>query len=234
MKDFKQERILFISDTHISHRNIIKYCGRPVDADAQMLTAFNPYYSAGIKRIIHIGDFGFFRDRRSALEAYDLMFGGFQGQTEVLLIRGNHDRKYVLKLPWTEIIPEMEQPYYFMWGGLRFKVQHRTFRDIPIRTTVGRWLRQKLADMWLTRADKKLRKRLKGYFFLREPVVSPDVDIAIHGHIHELGQRFVWANNTLIVNGCVEHWDYRPIPIEVIVKEYYARKEYSIRRRNKK
>jgi len=232
MRDFKEERILIISDTHIGHRNIIKYCGRPVDADEQIMTAFSSYQVQRdkVKRIIHVGDFGFFRDIRQASHAYGLMFGGM---VNPILIRGNHDRKHVLRLPWEEVVHTNQQPFHFMWGGLRFKIQHRPFRDIPIRTTVSRWLRQKVADLLLSRPDKRLRKKLKGFFFLREPAPPPDVDIAIHGHIHELGQRFVWANDTLVVNTCVEHWDYRPIPIEVLVKEYYARKDYMKPRRKK-
>lgn len=49
------------------------------------------------------------------------------------------------------------------------------------------------------------------------PMPVEDCDIYIHGHIHELGQQLTWSGRKLVVNACVEHWNYEPFTLGHIV-----------------
>lgn len=224
MEDLSGQRVLVISDTHINHRNIVKYCGRPTHADGMIIRNFQNAGQTDV--IIHVGDFGFFKRRDEAVRAYDNMIKK-PGHPDPILVRGNHDKKYVLKLPWERIVQVADQPFVFSYNGLIVAVQHRTFHDPLLRTTPGRWLRQRIADLFVSKKEKENRQ----HFFLSEQDPPADADIAIHGHIHELGHRFDWIGNTLVVNACVEHWDYQPFTMDLIVKEHRARKAYVSGRR---
>lgn len=225
MEDLSGKYVLVVSDTHIGHRNIIRYCGRPVDADERMFAAFQQAPSADC--VLHLGDFGMFRNREQAETAFQRLFDRHHNP---ILIEGNHDRKHrrVLQLPWSTIIHNIpskrQQPFYFTYNGLVFVAQHRPFQEFPRKTAPGRWLLQKVTDFLLDLEDRKLKKRL-GHF-LNYQDIPKGVQVCLHGHIHELGQRYGWVNDTLIVNCCVEHWSYQPTSLAEIEAEYYARKNY--------
>jgi calcineurin-like phosphoesterase family protein len=53
----------------------------------------------------------------------------------------------------------------------------------------------------------------------REAPVKPN-SLVIHGHIHEKGVPVRWHGTCMIVNACVEQWDYRPILLDDLVKLY--------------
>jgi calcineurin-like phosphoesterase family protein len=72
--------------------------------------------------------------------------------------------------------------------------------------------------------DLKSRRRLGS--FLNYQDVPKGIHVCLHGHTHEIGQRYDWINNTLIVNCCVEQWDYRPTSLRELEQEYYLRKDY--------
>ncbi|MFC1638981.1 phosphoesterase [Patescibacteria group bacterium] len=91
--------IWFISDTHFSHGNIIKYCSRPY-ADAQeMDEALIANWNAFVKpddAIYHLGDFAFWRQ---PLSAYTAVFDRLNGRKHLVL--GNHDDWRVMsRLGW--------------------------------------------------------------------------------------------------------------------------------------
>lgn len=77
------------SDTHYSHRNIIRYCSRPFDSieqhDDELIRRFNS--KVGPDDIVyHIGDFCL-GDARAATNVYRRLNG-----REIHLIKGNHDK----------------------------------------------------------------------------------------------------------------------------------------------
>jgi calcineurin-like phosphoesterase family protein len=72
--------------------------------------------------------------------------------------------------------------------------------------------------------DIKERGRLGS--FLHYQQVPEDAHIALHGHSHEIGQRYDWSDGTLLVNVCVEQFDYHPVSLVELEQEYYARKVY--------
>jgi calcineurin-like phosphoesterase family protein len=44
--------------------------------------------------------------------------------------------------------------------------------------------------------------------------------LVIHGHIHEKGVPIRWHGSCMIVNACVEQWDYKPILLDDLIKVY--------------
>lgn len=86
---FKSSEVVFISDTHFGHANIIKYCKRPfkypdtTEMDAVMLKGLQDADNAG-KTIFHMGDFVF--------NAANLVKSEWRPAGQHYLILGNHDR----------------------------------------------------------------------------------------------------------------------------------------------
>jgi len=193
------------SDWHIRHRNIIKYCGRPTDYDEKIMAGLSVVkYN---DTLIHCGDFGFINTWDEVKEVFDLI----PCQNRILIV-GNHDKrsKHIHRLPWSWKVRSNDQPYQIEYNGLIIALQHKPYLSEQRRSTLRRWLIQK----WFS-------------FAMRGPNGLPSqANIAIHGHVHELGQRYQWADNKLVVNACVEHWDYKPVSLSELVKEYHARKEY--------
>lgn len=83
--------IYFISDTHFYHSNIIKYCDRPFNNINEMNeTIINNWNNNVTKQdtIYHLGDFCLSSD-----DEIKNIFNRLNGN--IILIRGNHDRKLV-------------------------------------------------------------------------------------------------------------------------------------------
>lgn len=83
--------IYFISDTHFYHSNIIKYCDRPFNNINEMNeTIINNWNNIVNKQdtIYHLGDFCLSSD-----DEIKNIFNRLNGN--IILIRGNHDRKPV-------------------------------------------------------------------------------------------------------------------------------------------
>jgi calcineurin-like phosphoesterase family protein len=81
------QNILFTSDNHFFHKNIIKYCNRPfVDAEEMnetLITNWNNKVGPN-DTIFHLGDFGF--GKPDKLESILKKLNG-----NIYLIKGNHD-----------------------------------------------------------------------------------------------------------------------------------------------
>jgi calcineurin-like phosphoesterase family protein len=89
----------FISDTHFSHANIIKYSKRPFQTVKEMDEALIKNWNDRVKDgdiVRHLGDFAFIRDRRKLSELFHHLKG------EKHLIIGNHDKDN-LWLPWASV-----------------------------------------------------------------------------------------------------------------------------------
>ncbi len=80
----------FISDNHFNHENIIKYCNRPFknvkEMDEYMLEQWNSVVNRG-DLVYHLGDFALGLNTDKYKELINRLNG------EIILIRGNHDRK---------------------------------------------------------------------------------------------------------------------------------------------
>lgn len=87
--------IFFTSDTHFGHKPIINFCRRPYSSVEEMNEALVQNWNSKVSKgdtVYHLGDFAF-HDHK--------IFHRLNGKKH--LIKGNHDDKAVLSLPWTSI-----------------------------------------------------------------------------------------------------------------------------------
>lgn len=90
-----------ISDCHFGHANIIKYCKRPFryaqEMDDTIIKNFNSVVSND-DHVYFMGDFSMSNDPGYL----NNIFYRLNGKLKVL-IRGNHDSRNVIKLPWYRV-----------------------------------------------------------------------------------------------------------------------------------
>lgn len=93
--------VWFTADNHFGHRNIIALCGRPftdvVEMDDAMVERWNAVVGPQ-DEVWHLGDFA----HRCGPNHVNEIFGRLRGKA-IHLVRGNHDRKATLGLPWTSV-----------------------------------------------------------------------------------------------------------------------------------
>jgi calcineurin-like phosphoesterase family protein len=92
------KNIYFTADTHIGHEFIIKACNRPFDSVIEMNETIISNWNSKVKpndTIYHLGDFSY-----RCKNPYEY-FARLNGRK--ILVKGNHDKKDVLKLPWEAI-----------------------------------------------------------------------------------------------------------------------------------
>lgn len=115
-----------ISDTHFGHKNIIKYCNRPMDHNTRMLKAWEVIRPE--ETVLHLGDLMVWYG--SDLEWWKSILAGLEGKKYFL--RGNHDKfktaEYA-ELGWTEI-PEFIQ---------EVKGQRVLFSHYPDTERTSKW-----------------------------------------------------------------------------------------------
>ena len=91
------QRILFTSDTHFGHNNIIRFCNRPFKTTEEMDEFIINNWNSIVKDddiVFHLGDFAFAPDRR-----WRELISKLNGK--IYLILGNHD---VSRLPDDKIM----------------------------------------------------------------------------------------------------------------------------------
>jgi len=89
--------VWFTSDTHYGHSNVIKYCDRPFANAKEMDETLIENYNSVITNedyVYHLGDFCF-KGGKDASSIFNKLNG-----KKKFLIKGNHDAKQTLKLPW--------------------------------------------------------------------------------------------------------------------------------------
>jgi calcineurin-like phosphoesterase family protein len=158
--------VLFTSDTHYSHRNIIKYCGRPFltddgqpDLHAMHRTMSERWNETVGPRdtVYHLGDFAMAKN-----------VGGIAGyrkklQGKVILIRGNHDRsaQQMLLAGFDEVHDRLELEL----DGYKLYLSHIPLKDDDSGRKYRPEFRQKpppYYDYWLCgHVHEKWRRRGK-------------------------------------------------------------------------
>jgi calcineurin-like phosphoesterase family protein len=86
--------VFFVSDTHFSHSNIIKYCNRPFNNAHEMDEAIITNWNSVVGQqdtVYHCGDFAFCKTSAD-VEKYIRRLNG-----HIFLVRGNHDKDAVAK-----------------------------------------------------------------------------------------------------------------------------------------
>ena len=93
-----------VSDTHFGHKNIIKYCNRPMDHESRMIKAWNSAVGED-DYVLHLGDVAVWYGPN---EDYWLSVAGETLPGKKFLIRGNHDKRFdkVYKRVGFNMIPE--------------------------------------------------------------------------------------------------------------------------------
>lgn len=173
------------SDHHFGHVNVIKYCDRPFrtveDMDQTMIDRWNEVVRPG-DTVYHLGDFAF--GKGEALAEYRRRLCG-----DVILIRGNHDRRS------------------------RAKLLEAGFQDVVSSYALA-WARPELRGAALERARLPPTAAILLQHRPLENAAFRASGYSHHfcGHVHDL-----WATQYggRIVNVGVDQWDFRPVSVEV-------------------
>ena len=91
-----------ISDTHFGHEKIISLCGRPFANKSEMDEALINNWNSVVGSddvVFHLGDYSWYKEDNGI---FDRLNG------EKVLILGNHDNPWVMKLDWEDVVPYME------------------------------------------------------------------------------------------------------------------------------
>jgi len=85
--------IYFTADTHISHKNIIEFCGRPFNDVHSMNKHITESWNKIVgpdDEIYHLGDFSFSMTKKNVRHVMGMLNG------KKYIIKGNHDRTNIL------------------------------------------------------------------------------------------------------------------------------------------
>jgi calcineurin-like phosphoesterase family protein len=89
-----------IADTHFGHGAIIRMCARPFSDVREMDDTMRDLWNATVRpedTAVHLGDFA----HRYPVERLPRLFASLNGKKH--LIKGNHDDKHTLELPWESV-----------------------------------------------------------------------------------------------------------------------------------
>jgi len=93
--------VWFTADQHFGHANIIRHCGRPfsdvVEMDEAMIQRWNASVGSD-DEVWHLGNFAYRCGPNRMREIYSRLRG-----RALHLVRGNHDSKRTLELPWASV-----------------------------------------------------------------------------------------------------------------------------------
>lgn len=98
-----------VSDLHFGHSNIIRYCMRPYKSSQEMDETLIKNYNSVVTNDDHVyflGDFSLSNDPTYL----NYIFHRLNGKLKYL-IKGNHDSKNVINLPWNLVTPYHELYY---------------------------------------------------------------------------------------------------------------------------
>jgi calcineurin-like phosphoesterase family protein len=110
-----------ISDLHLDHANIIKYCDRPFDDVDAMNDALIENWNAVVEpddTVLYLGDFGWW-GVENIISLYEQLNG------EMVCVRGNHDEFEADEVPFPVV-----ESCTISHGGVEFYCEHHPI-DVP-------------------------------------------------------------------------------------------------------
>ncbi len=192
--------IFFTSDTHFSHRNVMRYCGRPFktveECDEAMIARWNAVVGPS-DTIYHLGDVSMH------IKPIERILPRLNGHK--ILIIGNHDLvfPYFTKSRGQKFTNEMMERYknagfvrvypsgleHYLWDGNRTHIVRLS--HFPTKNAYD-----------------------KGHNNKHDASKPEDTGILnICGHVHQ-----AWLKRGNNVNVGVDVWDFRPVPLGAVVQ----------------
>lgn len=114
---WNMSNIWFTSDQHFFHNNIIHLSKRPFSSIEEMNDALIDNFNSVVKsgdQVYHLGDFSF-ADKEQTTKIFNRL-----NKCQHHLIRGNHDKDQVEKLPWNWV----KDYYELKINGSKFVLFH--------------------------------------------------------------------------------------------------------------
>jgi len=105
-----------ISDTHFGHKNIVRYCSRPLNHEEVILHNWKMEVGAN-DEVLHLGDV-MFAQVDDWVDALKDMPGRMK------LIKGNHDHSKTVKKMKKEVGVEVIKPFVQRFGDFNFLFSH--------------------------------------------------------------------------------------------------------------
>lgn len=119
----KAERTFLISDLHLGHTNIIKYCSRPFSTVEEMNQTIISNWNNTIRsndKVFFLGDMSFGRDSLKPREYLKLLKGN------IIYLKGSHDKGI---RPSSDLGPKVKVhlSYHIEVTGIKFLLVHDPF-----------------------------------------------------------------------------------------------------------
>ena len=199
------KNIFLISDTHLHHANIIKYCHRPYKTAEEMDTDIIQKWNSvvGPNDIVwHLGDFAFFKRTKEQCETNKELIRMLNGTIHLVL--GNHDRHVDNRL--------------LFWYNMGFgKVYDKPllFMDNYILSHEPLLTKNKI-DLTYHPKLKNIHGHVHNsnadyYLMTKEEQKKFDEEHPDFGHTPDITKHSF--------NVSIEVIDYRPIPFELVVEK---------------
>lgn len=187
-----KEKIWIITDTHLGHDNIVKYCNRPENHSELILEGLSKIKEGDT--IIHLGDFCIGKDAYWHKEFFDRI-----PNTKRILILGNHDKKHknwYLRNGWDFVCEQFSNNYFG---------KYITFSHIPIAE--NRFIKDIENINIHGHYHNNLPRLLKKQFVVEGEKERNDKDFILEHYNPKLHRLL-----------CIEDENYQPILLETFIR----------------
>jgi calcineurin-like phosphoesterase family protein len=193
---YNMSKIFLISDQHYSHRNTLRYCGRPffttTQMDEAMIKRHNSVVAPGDK-VYHLGDFTM---HTAPLKRILPRLNGIH-----YLVSGNHDLVYAAYFEKTrgkKFIDKMHKEYHAAGFSMIFQ------GEVHLTTRIGK----------VRLCHFPTKNTYDSYHNDKHDASRPEDDgtLNICGHIHQH-----WKKRGNNINIGVDIWDFTPVNLETVL-----------------